>query len=92
MGQINEMDRVMLEIYKFAMPIIAVIFTCILGMIANWIRNMAKDMGCIKEEIIKHGMINEQHGKEIRNLDERVSDNHESINNLKIQMAKINKN
>ena len=91
MKELSEMDQMMLTVYKFVMPIIGFAFTVILSLIASWIRNMAKDMGQIKEEIVKHGMINAEHGKYIVEHNLRINENTENINKLNIQMAKIHK-
>lgn len=85
----SDIDAMVLSIYKFVMPIIALVFTIILGFISSWIRKISKDLETIKITMATHTVIHDNFKDRLDHLEKRnnVHDNH--IHDIQIQLSKL---
>lgn len=83
-------DEILLQIYKFVLPIIGAAGIVILGFIASWIKKISKDMGEIKVSLVKHDGYHESHSKAIAELKNSNEEKTKKIQEIEIKIAKIN--
>lgn len=89
--ELNEADKLVLAIYKFVMPFIGAALVFVLGMIAKWMRSVGKDLRIIREALVKHETIRDEHTRSIEMLQENQTTTNSEITQIKIQLAS-NKN
>ena len=87
MHELNEADRIVLVVYKFVMPFIGAALVFVLGMIARWMRSVGKDLRIIREAMVKHETIRDEHGKRIEKLQDDVDGHGKDLTGIKVKIG-----
>ena len=85
--ELNEADRIVLAVYKYVMPFVGAALVFVLGLIARWMRSVGKDLRIIREALVKHEAIRDEHTKSIESLNEKQEEHAKEITHLKIHIA-----
>lgn len=85
--ELNEADRIVLAVYKYIMPIVGAALVFVLGMIARWMRSVGKDLRIIREALVKHDAIRDEHTRSIESLNDKHEEHSKEITSIKIQIA-----
>ena len=85
--ELTEADKIVLVVYKFIMPFVGAALVFVLGMIARWMRSVGKDLRIIREALVKHDAIRDEHGKSIEKLQEKISDHGKELTGIKVKIG-----